>query len=272
MSRELNGLELAGFIKERQAKQVRALRQSNHIQPKLLVIKNPDASPVIDTYIRMKRLYGDDILIETIVESVPDDEMIELIERYNRDDSVQGIIVQLPIGDPAKTDRVVNSINPAKDVDGLGKDAVFPSATADAINWLIAGYSIDLTGAEIAIVGNGRLVGAPLARMWSDSGYDVKVFDETSDNLHESLLSSDIIVACAGSPRLIKSNDVKQGAVVIDAGTTSENGQIFGDVDESVRERSDISITPIRGGVGPLTIALLYDHLIQSCMKNLKVN
>lgn len=267
MVRELNGSELAGFIKERQAKQVRTLRQASRIQPKLLVIKNTDASPVIDTYIRMKQSYGDDILIETIVESVPDDEMIELIQRYNHDDSVQGIIVQLPVGDPAKTDQILSAIDPAKDVDGLGKDALFSSATADAVNWLTAGYSIDLASAKIAIVGNGRLVGAPLARMWLDSGYDVSVFDEMSDNLHESLVVSDVIVACAGSPRLIEASDVKSGAVVIDAGTTSENGQIVGDVDESVRERDDISITPIRGGVGPLTIALLYDHLIQACSK-----
>lgn len=270
MVRELNGAELAGFIKERQAKQVRTLRQANRILPRLLVIKNTNASPVIDIYIRMKKAYGDDILIETLVESVSDDEMIEMIERYNGDESVQGIIVQLPVGDPAKTDQIVNSIDPAKDVDGLGKDAAFISATAEAINWLAAGYSIDLVSSKIAIVGNGRLVGAPLNRMWLDSGYDVSVFDETSDNLHERLVESDVIVACAGSPRLIKASDVKAGAIVIDAGTTSENGQIFGDVDESVRERDDISITPIRGGVGPLTISLLYDHLIQACQKLIK--
>ena len=170
MTKLLNGLELVGYIKERQAKQVRALRQASQVFPKLVIIKSEAANPVIDMYIRMKRRYGDDILSETVVEELTEDDMSAAIKRYNADKTVHGIIVQLPLNDVSRTDEIISNIAPEKDVDGLAKSAHFDSATAMAINWLLAGYGIDLQGKKIAIVGNGRLVGAPLATMWKRSG------------------------------------------------------------------------------------------------------
>jgi methylenetetrahydrofolate dehydrogenase (NADP+)/methenyltetrahydrofolate cyclohydrolase len=265
MAKILSGTELVGFIKERQARQVRALRQASRVFPKLVIIKSKNASPVIDTYVRMKGHYGDDILIETEVLSLSEPEMPAVIQQLNADDSVHGMIIQLPLDDTSKTDEIVNMVAPEKDVDGLGENAQFDSATAVAINWLIAGYGIDLNGKNITIVGNGRLVGAPLARMWQASGLNVTVLDSKHKEDTPSVLKqSDVIVTATGVPRLITSDMVSIGATVIDAGTASENGVIVGDVDEAVRERDDVKITPEKGGVGPLTIAALFDNVIRA--------
>lgn len=267
MAKLLSGSELVGYIKERQARQVRALRQAHRVFPRLVVIKSTSASDVIDVYVRMKQRYGDDILIETVIETLDEAEMPAAIARYNDDPSVHGIIVQLPLSDPSKTDEVVNGIAPEKDVDGLGEQARFDSATAAAINWLMAGYGIELRGKAIAVVGNGRLVGAPLAKMWRESGLDVTVLDDTTPDLTSPLKASDVIVTATGVPRLITRDMVAIGTTVVDAGTASENGVIVGDVDETVRARGDVNITPEKGGVGPLTIAMLFDHVIQAAQK-----
>jgi len=266
----LNGLELVGYIKERQARQVRALRQASQVFPKLVIIKSVAANPVIDTYIRMKRRYGDDILIETIVDELSEDAMPAAIKKYNTDASVHGIIVQLPLGDILRTDEIVNCIAPEKDVDGLSKVARFDSATATAINWLLAGYGIELQGKKIAIVGNGRLVGAPLAAMWKRGGYDVTILDDTHPDISSVIRESSIVVSATGVPHLITSPMVQVGAVVVDAGTASENGVIVGDVDMAVRERDDVTITPEKGGVGPLTIAALFDNVITAARNTVK--
>lgn len=266
MVRELNGAELVSFIKERQAKQVRMIRQAHGIVPRLVILMTPNATGPSGVYVRMKQHYAEDIEIVVDIEVSESSEMKNRIDVHNEDPSVQGIIVQLPIDDSSLTDEIVNSIAPEKDVDGLGVNAKYPSATADAVNWLLAGYGVDLAGKKIAVVGQGRLVGAPLTAMWRASGYDVMPLDINTVDIDKELKKADIIVSAAGSPRIISSEVVKEGAVVVDAGTTTENGVLVGDVDDAVRERADVMMTPKKGGVGPLTVALLLDHLIQACL------
>jgi methylenetetrahydrofolate dehydrogenase (NADP+)/methenyltetrahydrofolate cyclohydrolase len=267
MAKILNGTEIVGYIQERQARQVRALRQASHIFPRLVIIKSVAATPVIDMYIRMKQRYAQEILIDTVVEIIDEAEMPALVARLNIDPLVHGIIVQLPLADPTLTDEIVNLIIPEKDVDGLGVYAQYDSATATAINWLLSGYAVDLKGKAIAIVGNGRLVGAPLARIWQQSGYTVAVLDDTTPNIAGELYKSDVIVSATGVPGLITSDMLQIGATVIDAGTASEDGVIVGDVAQDVRSRDDLNITPEKGGVGPLTIAALCDNVIQAALK-----
>lgn len=267
MTKVLDGSELMGYIKERQAKQVRALRQAWHVFPRLAIIKPLGSSAVIDTYVRMKGRYGDDILCETLVESLHENDMPAVIKRLNEDESIHGIIVQLPLDDATRTDEIVAMIAPEKDVDGLGEAAAFESATAGAIAWLLAGYGVDLGGKKITIVGNGRLVGAPLAKMWRESGYDVTVLTRKDSDLKSRLKTSDVIITATGSPHVITTDMIKPGAVVVDAGTASENGVIVGDLDPKVRQRDDLIITPEKGGVGPLTIAMLFDHVITAAQK-----
>ena len=262
--RELNGSELAGFIKERQAKQVRALRQAWHINPRLAIVTDVE-NPVIETYMRLKQRYGADILIDVEIHRVPAGGALEVIQELNNRDDVQGIILQLPISNSDQTEELLESIREDKDVDGLRKRAIFQAATPTAISWLLAGYGIDLKGKKVAIVGRGRLVGAPLEKMWLKSGVDVTVF-EKGDDLSQ-LIDYDIIVSATGVPGLIKSQMIKTKTVVVDAGTASENGKIVGDVSEEVRQRNDVIITPKKGGVGPLTVSALFDNVITACLK-----
>lgn len=274
MVKELNGKELAGFVKERQANVVREMLESGLAAPKLVIIRDSD-NPVIVKYVELKKRYGEDIGVEVEDRFVSNiEEAKAAVISANEDSSVSGMIVQLPLIDKARTDEVVNLITPEKDVDGLSQVGIsedntveegatrkFESATATAINWLLTGYNIDLRGKKIALVGRGRLVGAPLQRMWQASGHDVTVFRHDSDL---SLLEDyDIIVTATGVPHLIKSDMVQPGAVIVDAGTASEDGVLVGDVDDEVRARSDIAaITPKVGGVGPLTVSVLFEDVI----------
>lgn len=262
--RELNGSELAGFIKERQAKQVRALRQAWHINPRLAIVTDVE-NPVIEMYMRLKQRYGADILIDVEIHRVPAGGALEVIQELNNRDDVQGIILQLPISNSDQTDELLESIREDKDVDGLRKRAIFQAATPTAISWLLAGYGVDLKNKKVAIVGRGRLVGAPLEKMWLKSGVDVTVF-EKGDDLSQ-LINYDIIMSATGVPGLIKSRMIKPKTVVIDAGTASENGKIIGDASEEVRQRNDVIITPKKGGVGPLTVSALFDNVITACLK-----
>ena len=255
----LNGSELAGFIKERQAHQVKTLPH----KPKLLILRDSD-NPVITKYVNLKIKYGSDIGIdvEDYFASSPAD-LEHKILQANSDPTINGIIIQLPLLDKEITDKLCNLIAPEKDVDGLGDHAKFDSATATAINWLLAGYDIQLQGKSIAIVGRGKLVGAPLYKMLTSSGYNVELFHRGSDLTN--LSKFDIIISATGVPGLISDSMVKPYAILIDAGTASEDGVLKGDLSSSVRERTDLTaITPTTGGVGPLTISCLFDHVIQA--------
>ena len=270
----LNGAELRDFIKERQAKQVRALRQSWRVFPKLVIFYS-SKNPVIETYMRLKTAYAEDILIEAEKRFVSPENLAEEIQKANRDEEIHGIIVQLPLensnGEKVEGEelaKILAEISPEKDVDGLASD-VFEPATAVAIDWLLAGYNVELAGKKIAVVGQGLLVGKPLAKRWQNSGLDVKTFDEeSSEEMRKTLSSFDIVVTAVGKAGLISGEMLKQKAVVVDAGTSSENGVIKGDVAEEVRQnRQDLTITPKIGGVGPLTVAALIDNVIIAARK-----
>lgn len=264
----LNGAELRDYIKVRQAKQVRALRQAWGIFPKLAIIQCND-DPVIDAYVRLKPKYGEDILVATDVYKIPQSEAIAKIRELNVDETVHGIIVQLPLIDPPEqTQEILDAVAPEKDVDALGINATLDPATPLAINWLLAGYNVDLRDKKIVIVGNGRLVGAPLAKMWRNSGHNVTVLTREDGDIAAKIHEADIIVTATGNAGLITSDMIKVGAVVVDAGTASEDGVIKGDVAPEVYEtRDDLKITPVKGGVGPLTVAALFDNVIQAARK-----
>lgn len=259
MSKELNGRELASFIKERQAAQVRSLR-GRKIFPKLAIFYDND-SPVIAKYMELKQLYGEDINAEVDVVKITTDNAVAELQKAANDDSIQGIIVQLPLKEVDMA--ILDEIPLEKDVDGLREQS--DTATAMAIHWLLTGYNIDLPNLKLAVVGRGKLVGRPLIRMWRESGYDVSVFGRDGD-LNE-LKDYDVIVTATGVPHLIKSEMLKSGAVVVDAGTASEGGVLVGDLDETVRERKDLVLTPKIGGVGPLTVTMLFERLLQACEK-----
>ncbi len=259
----LSGLDLAGFIKERQARQVRALIQAHHITPKLAIIQTLD-DPVINTYVRLKKDYGKDILVDVEAATINQKKIFETIEGYNNDPLTHGVIIQLPLSDVSQTDAAIKALKPQKDIDGLGEHSLFGAATATAINWLLVGYNITLRNRKIVIIGQGRLVGQPLYHLWQAAGYDVTVLDTGTDDLASELKTAEVIVTATGVPGLLTSSMIPIGAVVVDAGVASEAGKTVGDVTVEVYDRHDLTITPKRGGVGPLTVAALFDNVIRA--------
>jgi methylenetetrahydrofolate dehydrogenase (NADP+)/methenyltetrahydrofolate cyclohydrolase len=259
----LNGLELASYIKERQARQVRALRQADHVMPKLAIVVTIE-HPVINVYMRMKQRYGDDILIDVEVHRVSQDQAPATIEALNADVSVHGIIVQLPLERPEETEAIVGLVAPEKDVDGLGPNPAYQPATPLAIMWLLAGYNVELRGRNILLVGRGKLVGAPLERMLTEMDMHVTVADRETGDLAAMALDADIIITATGSPAILYADMIKEKAVVVDAGVAGEEGKTVGDVAPDVYERDDLTITPPKGGVGPLTVCALFDNVIRA--------
>ena len=263
----LDGNELADYVKERQAKQVRNLRQAYGVNPKLVIIRSTN-DPVITTYVNMKSRYGEDILVDVEVKHTLSSECGDLITQLNNDSSVHGIIIQLPIDDVSMTDKLLDSVDISKDVDGLASGSSFVPATAMAIDWLLNGYNVSIRDKKIAIVGHGKLVGQPLSRLWKGAGYDVTVFDEHSGSVEKKLRRFNLIVSAAGVPGLIKSQSLQPGAIIVDAATSSEHGKVVGDLEEDARLRNDLILTPKQGGVGPLTVAALFDNVIQAARQS----
>lgn len=268
----LNGSELAEFIEERQSHQVRALRQAWQVEPKLAIVLTVD-NPVIEVYTRMKKRYGADILIDVDIHRIRQDDAANVIAGLNADPTVHGIIVQLPLERPEETDSIVNLVAPEKDVDALGERATFDPATPMAILWLLAGYNIDLQkGKKVVLVGRGKLVGRPLERMLKGSGVDVTTVDSQTKDAAAITRQADVIVTATGSPSVITSDMIKQGAVVVDAGVAGEEGKTVGDLAPDVYKREDLTITPRRGGVGPLTVCALFENVILAARQSVLVN
>lgn len=259
----LNGADLAGFIKERQARQVRALRQAEGVVPHLAIIRtNPD--PVVDSYMKLKQAYGEDIQVEVTVHTIEQSKALDLIGDLNKDETVHGIIVQIPLPDPSQTEEVLHAVAANKDVDGLAGKTDFDPPTPMAINWLVAGYNIALQDKEIVIVGQGRLVGKPLARLWEASNYKVTTLDRNSENVGDETRRADVLVCATGRPGLITSDMVKPAAVIVDAGVATDSNGLSGDVHPDIRQMPDITITPEKGGVGPLTVCALFENVIRA--------
>lgn len=266
--RQLNGSELAGFIKERQARQVRGLIQAHHVTPKLAIVQT-NHTLVIDAYVKLKKKYGADIHVEVEAHVIEQRDALRTIKQLNDDPSIHGIIVQLPIADPTQTEELVNAVAPGKDVDGLGAKPEFDPATPTAVNWLLAGYNIELNHKKIVIVGRGRLVGDPLARMFRESGLHIDVADKKTKDLGALTRIADVLITATGSPGLIKSDMIQPGAVVVDAGVATEAGKLVGDLAEDARARADLAVTPTKGGVGPLTVCALFENVIQAACSSL---
>jgi methylenetetrahydrofolate dehydrogenase (NADP+)/methenyltetrahydrofolate cyclohydrolase len=271
MQKLLNGRELADYIKQRQVQQVRALRQAHHVTPKLAIIRtNPD--PVVDSYMRIKQKYGEDIAIDVDVHTIDQKEAVKTIEALNKDSSVHGIIVQIPLPDRSLTKVALNSVAPDKDVDGLAVQTDFDAPTPMAINWLLAGYNIDLKDKRLVIVGHGRLVGRPLARLWAKSGLNVEIADKSIPDLGKLTRTADVLVCATGVAGLITKDMVKDDAVIVDAGVATDSNGLIGDVAPEVRDMPNIAITPEKGGVGPLTVCVLFDNVIRAARKTVEAD
>ncbi|MCA9349895.1 bifunctional 5,10-methylenetetrahydrofolate dehydrogenase/5,10-methenyltetrahydrofolate cyclohydrolase [Candidatus Saccharibacteria bacterium] len=246
-------------------RQITRIQELDH-RPKLCVlVANQDS--VIESYLRIKASYGREIGVEVLVDRIKYDQIEAKILEYNQSD-YDGIVLQLPIdfdGEEDRTDYLLNLVEPTKDIDGLNDQGLFVPPTVMAISRLLD-FSEIILGNQIqnvTVVGQGRLVGAPLVRYLESQGVGVTTVDDR-DKLGQIIRQSQVIVSAVGNPELIESKWIQPGAIMIDAGTSDDQGAIYGDVDSEALDRDDIYITPPKGGVGPLTVAMLFDNLIKA--------
>ncbi len=265
MLQYISGKEIADEQEIVQRAQVE-LFEKKGIVPRLAIIQTTSSS-VIDTYVRLKKKYSEQIGVEVVHYNINPEEVETTITFLNNDPEIHGIIVQLPLHPSLNQDTVLNLVTKEKDVDGLTKDAHFVPPTVQAILWLLEKHVANLSHKKIALVGKGRLVGAPLEKELLKKNLTPKVFtkEDSLDDLH----NYNVIISATGATSLLKNTHIQSGAYVFDAGTAEENGAIHGDVADELYDRDDISITPTKGGVGILTVRALFENTLLACEKNI---
>lgn|SRR5574343_209715 len=238
-------------------------------QPPCLLILQVGNRPDSDSFIRSKKLFAKKIGANEIHinlnNEISQNEIIEIIEKYNKDEGVQGIIVQLPLPAHLNPDEIINKIGKNKDVDGLVTGSSFTPATARGILQLFDFYKIDLNNKKVTILGRSRLVGTPIANACRGRGAIVTVCHSGTENNEEKTKSADIVISAIGKAKLIDSKYLSQGQIVIDVGINRLDDKIVGDVDfDNVKDIVSM-ITPVPGGVGQMTVLALFENLMDAC-------
>ena len=274
---KIDGKKVAGEIKQEIAERVEVLKEANKKLPHLAIIMVGDdgaSQTYVDNKVKASKSVGFHYTLLRFAETISEDKLLKHVDQINQDDDVDGLIVQLPLPDHINVVRVTDMIRPEKDVDGftnqnfgsiVSKEQGVLPATPFGVMELLRRYEIDTVGKHCVMVGNSRIVGAPLSMMLSTEGKaTVTVCHIHTEDLASFTRAADILLVAVGKPGLIKADMVKEGAVVIDIGTTKVDDatrvrgfRIVGDVlfDEVAAKAS--YITPVPGGVGPMTIASL---------------
>jgi methylenetetrahydrofolate dehydrogenase (NADP+) / methenyltetrahydrofolate cyclohydrolase len=271
----IDGRAIAAEVRERVAQQVTELADAHAGRvPGLATVLVGD-DPASHVYVGNKRKQTEEVGMRSIHHgldaSTSEDELLALIAELNADEEVDGILVQLPLPDGINQDLVIAAIDPRKDVDGLtagsagllaqGRPGLVP-CTPQGVMELLKVAGVESSGADAVIVGRSILVGRPLANLLLNADATVTVCHSRTRNLAAVCRRADVLVAAVGSPRLIGADWVKSGATVIDVGTNRTKEGLVGDVDfDAVREVAG-AITPVPGGVGPMTIAMLLRNTV----------
>ena len=246
----------------------------------VIVGNNPASQVYVKNKIRACEnvgFYSENIELD---ENISEKELLQEINKLNKNDRINGILVQLPLPAHINELKIIDSISPKKDVDGfhvsnigkmvIGDETGFLSCTPYGIMQLLEEYKIEIAGKDAVIIGRSNIVGKPMALMLIQKGATVQICNSRTKDLRKKLNKADIIIVAAGVPKLLKKEDVKEGAVVIDVGINRVDGKICGDVDyEEVAEKTSY-ITPVPGGVGPMTIASLIKNTFKSYKNSLK--
>lgn len=279
MAIRIDGKKISADIKEELKEQVADLKKDG-VSVCLAVIQvgNDPASTV---YVGNKKKACAYIGIESkayeLPEETTEEELLALIDQLNNDDSVNGILVQLPIPDHMDEKKVIEAISPKKDVDGFHPQSVgalsigepgFVSCTPAGIIQLLKRSGIEIEGKECVVVGRSNIVGKPMAMLLLRENGTVTVCHSRTRNLKEVCRRADILVAAIGKPKFFDASYVKDGVVVIDVGIhRNENNKLCGDVDyDSVIDKVS-AITPVPGGVGPMTIAMLMHNCVEAALR-----
>lgn len=281
MSEIINGKELSKKIKKELKEKVKELKEKE-INPKLAVIMvGDDAGSQV--YVRNKSKACEKVGIEfeeyLFDDKLQEKELLQLIEKLNLDDSVHGILLQSPVPKHIDINKAFRTISPDKDVDGfnpinvgnlsIGEDA-FISCTPYGIVKMLEEYNIETVGKKAVILGRSNIVGKPMIQCMLNKNSTVTVCHSKTKDIEEEVKRADIVIAAIGKPKFVKAHMVKEGAVVIDVGINRlEDGTICGDVDYDEVSKKASYITPVPGGVGPMTIAMLLSNLVKAAKKSL---
>jgi methylenetetrahydrofolate dehydrogenase (NADP+)/methenyltetrahydrofolate cyclohydrolase len=276
----LDGKALSNKIKQKVKQDVEILQQQKEITPGLAVIL-VGSDPASAAYVNMKSRACKEAGIYSIVHEMPQtisqENILEIISMMNDNPNIDGILVQLPLPSHIDTTAILEAIDPAKDVDGFhpynvgrvtaGLDGFIP-ATPYGVMELFKEYNIDLEGKDVCVVGASNIVGKPLATLLLNANATIDVCHIYTKDLKAHTLRADIICVGVGVVDLIKEDMVKDGAIIIDIGINRlESGKLVGDVDfEKVSSKCSY-ITPVPGGVGPMTIAMLLQNTITAAKK-----
>ncbi|ULG72720.1 bifunctional methylenetetrahydrofolate dehydrogenase/methenyltetrahydrofolate cyclohydrolase FolD [Macrococcus brunensis] len=246
----------------------------------VILVGNDGAS---QSYVNNKKKSAEKIGMSSEIvkmdETATEEEVLAEIKRLNEDPSVHGILVQVPLPKQISEAKVLEAIDPKKDVDGFnpinigrlyaGMETFIP-CTPLGIMEILKNADIDLTGKEVAVIGRSHIVGQPVAKLLTNENATVTLLHSRSTNMKEALKRSDVIVSAVGKPGLVTKDDVKPGAVIVDVGNTVVDGKLTGDVKyDEVSEVAD-AITPVPGGVGPLTITMVLNNTLLAAQRSVK--
>ena len=276
MAKIIDGKKISQEIKDELKERVAALKEKG-VEVTLAVIQ-VGSNPASTVYVGNKKKACAYVGIKSLAYELPEEtteaELLELVEKLNKDDSVNGILVQLPLPKHIDEDKVVKTISPEKDVDGFHPESVgklsigqkgYVSCTPAAIIQLLKRSDIEIDGKECVIIGRSNIVGKPMAMLLLRENGTVTITHSHTKDLKEVTRRADILIVAIGRTKFVTADYIKEGAVVIDVGMDrDENGKLCGDVDFADVEPKAGAITPVPGGVGPMTIAMLMHNCVSS--------
>jgi methylenetetrahydrofolate dehydrogenase (NADP+) / methenyltetrahydrofolate cyclohydrolase len=275
-ARVIDGKAVAAAVRERVKVDVAAYEQEAGRVPALATVLVGE-DPASEIYVSNKRRTTEEVGMRSVHHGleagIKQEELLGLVQELGADDDVDGILVQLPLPAHLDSDAVVQALNPEKDVDGLtpynagllahGTPGLVPCTPAGVME-LLAHEGVELEGAEAVVVGRSKLVGVPVARLLLQANATVTICHSRTRDLDATCRRADVLVAAVGVPRLLGAEAVKPGAVVIDVGMNRLEDGLAGDVDYEAAAEVASAITPVPGGVGPMTIAMLLSNTLQA--------
>ncbi|ARE13145.2 bifunctional methylenetetrahydrofolate dehydrogenase/methenyltetrahydrofolate cyclohydrolase [Lactococcus lactis subsp. lactis] len=280
----IDGKALAAKMQAELKVKVDKLKEADNVPGLAVILVGED--PASQIYVRNKARQATAIGLNSSVvrlpETVSEQELLDLIEQYNQSEQWHGILVQLPLPEHISEEKVLLAIDPEKDVDGFhpmnmgrlwsGNPLMIPSTPAGIME-MFREYDVELSGKRAVVIGRSNIVGKPMAQLLMMADATVTIAHSKTENLRELTKEADILVVAIGRDRMIKAEDVKKGAVVIDVGMNrDEDGKLHGDVDfDEVKDVASL-ITPVPGGVGPMTITMLMKQTVRAASRKMNEN
>lgn len=272
-ARIIDGKKIAAGIREKLKQKIAALPSAPQLA--IVLVGNDEPSLI---YVRNKQKAAAQIgllsQLHHLDENISEEELLKIIAQLNADSEINGIIVQLPLPKHLNTNRIINAISPLKDVDGFhpyntgmlqnNEKPYFIAATPLGVMQLIKSVSPNLSGKNVVLIGASLIVGRPLTTLLLNQECTVSITHAQTRKIKELTSKADILVAACGVAKLVKADWIKENAILIDVGINRKNGKLCGDIDfEDVKEKA-LAITPVPGGVGPMTIAMLLSNTVDA--------